>query len=197
MYEKWDKRGYWRETRDGGTISVVLPFGIDGNSENWTPGFETRSAPGIGFSHPDNKANHVARWLLAMSDATQKPVYRERAERWFKLMKSRMKLKAAGPWDYKANGSGATKHWVGVHPNAGYYQIDTDGIVDAYQHGLVFSKEDIDRLIATALATKRDWAALVPYNAELQARFEAGLKVDGWGALTAAPRYLSLQVSPR
>ena len=53
----------------------------------------------------------------------------------------------AGPWDYKPDGS--TKHWVGVHPNGGYYGIDVEGIVAAYEHGLVFTKEDIDRLIAT------------------------------------------------
>jgi hypothetical protein len=207
VYEKWDKRGCWRETKNGGMISVVLPFGIDGNSGKWTSGYETRNAPGMGFSHPNNKANHVARWLLAMADVTQKSVYRERAEKWFTLMKSRMKAKddgtyaiwnywePAGPWDYKANGAGATKHWVGVHPNTGYYQIDTDGIADAYQHGLVFGKEDIDRLIATALAAKRDWAALVPYNAELQKRFEAGLKPDSWAGLAAAPKYLALQAA--
>lgn len=207
IYEKWDRRGCWRETKGGGMISVVLPFGIDGNTGKWTSGYETRNAPGVGFSHPNNKANHVARWLLAMADATQKPVYRERAEKWFTLLKSRMKAKddgtyaiwnywePAGPWDYKANGVGATKHWVGVHPNAGYYQIDTDGIADAYQHGLVFGKEDIERLIATALANKRDWAALVPYSAEIQNRFEAALKPESWGGLTAAPKYLALQAA--
>ena len=31
IYEKWDKRGGWRETKEGGCISVVLPFGIDGD----------------------------------------------------------------------------------------------------------------------------------------------------------------------
>ena len=41
----------------------------------------------------------------------------------------------AGPWDYKPGGR-ATKHWVGVHPNGGYYQCDAQGIVAAYEHGL-------------------------------------------------------------
>jgi hypothetical protein len=207
IYKKWDERGAWRETKDGGMISVVLPYGIDGNSGKWTAGYENRNAATVGFSHPDNKANHVARWLLAMSDATGEAVYRERAEKWFKLMKSRMKAKEdgtyeiwnywqpAGAWDYKPGG--ATKHWVGVHPNAGYYQIDTDGIIDAYEHGLVFEKKDIDRLIATALATKRDWAALVPYSPEIQKRVEETLKPDSWGGLSAAPRYLMLQAPLR
>ena len=150
VYEKWDRRGAWRETKDGGIIPVVLPFGIDAQTGKWTNGYEQRNAPGKGFSHPNNKANHVARWLLAMSDVTGKPVYRERAEKWFQVMKSRMKLKPngtyeiwnywepAGPWDYKPDGS--PKHWVGVHPNPGYYQIDVTGIVDAHRHGLVFTR---------------------------------------------------------
>jgi hypothetical protein len=207
IYEKWDRRGGWRETQHGGIISLVLPYGIDGKSGKWTAGYATRNAPGHGFSHPDNKANLVARWLLAMSDATGEPLYKERAEKWFKLMKSRMKLKAggtyeiwnywqpAGPWDYKPDGS--PKHWIGVHPNGGYYQVDVAGIVDAYEHGVVFSREDIDRLIATALAEKRYWDALVPYSAEIQKKFEASLKPDSWGGLSAAPRYLMLQARLR
>jgi len=204
---KWDQRGGWRETKDGGCISVVLPFGIDRQSGKWTAGYATRNAPGNGFSHPDNKANLVARWLLAMSDATGKSVYRKRAERWFTLMKSRMTLKAdgtykiwnywqpAGPWDYLP--SGATKHWVGVHPNPGYYEIDVAAIVDAYEHGLVFGRDDIDHLIATALAEKRYWEALVPYSAEIQKKFEQEMKPDSWRGLSGAPRYLMLQARLR
>ena len=165
LYEKWVTRGGWRETKDGGMISVLLPFGMDPTNRKWI-GFDTRNDPGHGFSHPDNQANEVARWMLAMWDVTGKTEYRDRAERWFKLQKSRMTLKSdgtyeiwnywqpAGPWDYKADGS--TKHWVGVHPNGEYYQLDTAGIVAAYEHGLVFTQADMDHLIATA---KTSWMA--------------------------------------
>jgi hypothetical protein len=94
-------------------------------------------------------------------------------------MKSRLKLREdgkdfvgnywepAGPWDYKADGS--PKHWVGVHPNGGYYGIDVEGIVSAFEHGLVFKKPDIDRLIAT----NRDFM----WNRQLSgARFQ---RIDG------------------
>jgi len=207
VYEKWDRRGAWRETKDGGIIPVVLPFGIDVQTGKWTNGYETRNAPGKGFSLPNNKANHVARWLLALSDVTGKPVYRERAEKWFQVMKSRMKLRPngtfeiwnywepAGPWDYKPDGS--PKHWVGVHPNPGYYQIDVTGIVDAHHHGLVFSAADIDHLIATALAEKRHWDALAPFSPDIQRKFEASHKPDGWGGLSTTPWYLMLQAQRR
>ncbi len=206
IYQKWDRRGGWRETKGDGMISVVLPYGIDSKKGKWI-GYATRNSPGNGFSHPNNKANCVARWVLALYDATQKPGYRERAEKWFRVMKSRMHPAAngtykiwnywepAGPWDYKPNGT--PKHWVGVHPNAGYYVIDTDGIVDAYQHRLVFDRGDMDRLIATSLVEKRYWPALAPYNAEIQAHCEAGLTPDNWGGLSTVPKYLSLQPSAK
>jgi hypothetical protein len=82
MFEKWDKRGGWRETKDGGAISMEPLFGID-KSGKWTDSYEKRKSPEIGFSHPDNKANCTARWLLAMFDVTGKPVYKNLAEKWY------------------------------------------------------------------------------------------------------------------
>jgi hypothetical protein len=217
IFEKWDKRGAWRETKDGGMITVVLPFGIDEKTGKWTDGFAKRNDMGQGFSHPCNKANHVARWLLGMYDVTQKAIYRDRAEKWFRVMKSRMKAKddgtfeiwnywqPAGKWDYRPDGS--TKHWVGVHPNEGYYCIDVEAIVAAHEHGIVFTSDDIDRLIATAeaagpaakspggttKATQRQWSALAPYSPVMQKRFEQSHQPDKWGGLGLTPWYLALQ----
>jgi hypothetical protein len=203
VFKKWDGRGAWRHTDSGGIITVVAPFGIDGKTGTWTDGYEKRNAPGIGFSHPANKANLVASWLLAMFDATHKPEYKERAEKWFRLMKSRMRptssgtyqvwnyWQPAGAWDYKA--SGIPKHWIGIHPNPAYYDIDVEAIVAAYAHGVVFTKDDISRLVATSLAEKRYWTALVPYDFMSQRRFEDGHKPDSWAGLAATPWYLALQ----
>ena len=136
MFEKWDRRGVWRGAGDG-MISVVLPYGIDRTTGRWTAGERDRNDLHVGFSHPDNKANLVALWLLAMADATGEAAYRDRAAAWFRLMKSRLHPQAdgtwriwnywepAGPWDYRS--LGIPKHWVGVHPKAGYYEIDVDG----------------------------------------------------------------------
>jgi len=233
VFEKWDSRGAWRETANGGVISIVLPFGIegarDGAAGKWSGGYAKRNDPATGFSHPDNKANAVALWLLALHDVTAKPAYKTRAEKWFRLMKSRMKTRdngqyfvwnywePAGPWDYKSDGS--PKHWVGVHPNGGYYGIDVEAIVCAREHGLVFDQDDIARLIATnrdfmwnkkmegAAFQRMDggepdprwkdtpgvlWAALAPYDETLRKVFVASHKPASWGGLGLTPWFLSL-----
>lgn len=223
IFEKWDKRGCWRETKAGG-VWVVPPFGIDEKTGNWTEGYERKDKDG--FTHPANKQNHIAMYLLALYDATKKPVYKERAEKWFKEMKSRMKLKdkyyvwnywdPAGEWDYKSDGS--PKHWIGVHPNGGYYAIDVEGIVCAYEHGIVFTKEDIEILIRTnrdfmwngeingAKFKRIDggapdprwqntpgvlWVSLIFYDETLRKIFEANHKPDSWGGLKISPWYLT------
>lgn len=227
VFEKWDSRGCWREIANGG-LWVVPLFGIDPKTGQWTEGYTRRNTDG--FSNPDNKENHIARWLIAMYDVTKKPVYRERAEKWFRLMKTRMKTRQdgtyfvwnywdpAGPWDYKADGS--LKHWVGVHPNGGYYGIDVEAIVTAFEHGLVFTKEDIQRLIATnrdfmwnqqvtgAKFQRIDggqpdprwrnspgvlWTALVRYDETLRRVFLTNHNPSGWGGLSATPWFLALE----
>ncbi|HTR16696.1 MAG TPA: hypothetical protein VMI52_06650 [Acetobacteraceae bacterium] len=205
MFEKWDRRGVWRSAGDG-MISVVLPYGIEPKTRQWTAEDYDRSDLRLGFSHPDNKANLVALWLLAMTEATGDPSYRERAAAWFRLMKSRLHLQAdgtfaiwnywepAGPWDYRA--SGRPKHWVGVHPKAGYYEIDVMAMVTAFRHGVVFTARDVERLIRTANATGRLWPALAPYDAAIRSRFEHALMPGGWEGLVLVPWYLALQMAP-
>ena len=226
-FEKWDRRGCWRELKAGG-VWVVPVFGIDRQTNQWTAEYSRRATDG--FTLPPNKQNHVALWLLALEQATAKPLYRQRAEKWWQQMKARMRLREdgkyfvwnywdpAGPWDYKPDGS--PKHWVGVHPNGGYYAIDVEGIVAACEHKLVFDKEDLQRLVATnrdfmwnkeikgAKFQRIDggkpagnwkdspgvlWTALVPYDKTLRAIFEANHKPDSWGGLAKTPWYLSLR----
>lgn len=231
IFDKWDSRGCWRQVPDGG-LWVVPHFGIDPSTGQWTEGYTRRATDG--FSNPANKENHIAQWLVAMHDATGKPVYRERAQKWFQLMRSRMKTREdgkyfvwnywdpAGPWDYKADGS--PKHWIGVHPNGGYYGIDVEAIVTAFEHGLVFTKADIERLIATnrdfmwnqqvadARFRRIDggqpdprwknspgvlWTALVPYDDTLRKVFLANHDSSDWGGLSTTPWFLAREASIR
>ena len=73
---------------------VVPNFGIGLQTGKWSAGYERRKS--TGFSNPDNKENHVACWMAAMYDVTANPVYRDRAAKWFGLMKSRLKTGAMG-----------------------------------------------------------------------------------------------------
>jgi hypothetical protein len=221
-FQKWDSRGCWREVKNGG-LWVVPAFGIDAATGKWTSGYANRLTDG--FSNPANKQNAIAGWMLALSDVTKKPIYRERAEKWFREMKPRMRTVGkyvvwnywdpAGPWDYKPDGT--TRHWVGVHPNGGYYGIDVNAMVLAYEHGIVFTKSDIDRLIATnrdsmwnhevkgAKFGRIDggepdarwknspgtlWAALAKYDATLSKVFESTHNPSSWGGLGATPWYI-------
>jgi hypothetical protein len=225
IFEKWDSRDCWRQANGGG-LWVVPAFGIDRHTGKWSAGYDSRKSSG--FSNPDNKENHIARWLLAMWDATGKEIYRDRGSQWFALMKSRMKLcrndtgyvwdywDPAGPWDYKPDGS--PKHWVGVHPNGGYYGIDVEAIVSAFEHKIVFNRADIDRLIATnrdfmwnqkvsgAQFQRIDggqpdprwkdspgvlWTSLIPYDTTLKRIFLANHNPESWGGLATTPWYLS------
>jgi hypothetical protein len=224
-FEKWVARDCWREVKEGG-VWVVPAFGLDRQTGQWTEAYARRAADG--FSNPDNKQNLIALWLLALHDATGKPIYRDHAEKWWRVMKSRMKTREdgkyfvwnywepAGPWDYKADGS--PRHWVGVHPNGGYYNIDVEGIVAAFEHGLVFTREDIDKLIATnrdfmwnhqveqAQFQRIDggepdarwkntpgclWTALVPHDETLRKVFVANHQPDSWGGIALTPWFLA------
>lgn len=223
-FEKWDRRGCWRSVPEGG-VWVVAPFGLRPDGRAWTSGYERRHTDG--FSLPANKQNLVARWLLALYDALGHQAYRERAELWFQVMKARLRTHGdgryytwnywdpAGPWDRREDGS--LKHWVGVHPNGGYYAVDLEGIAAAHARGLVFTQQDMERLIATnrdfmwdgALPGARFrrldggeadprwkapgclWTALLPHDATLRAIFEADHGPGSWGGLVATPWYLA------
>jgi hypothetical protein len=220
VFEKWMARGCWREVKAGG-LWVVPAFGIDRQTGKWTEGYERRNE--TGFSNPQNKENYIALWLLAMWDVLQKPVYKDHAEKWFRLLKSRLRTREdgkfyvwnywdpAGPWDYLPNND--TVHWVGVHPSGGYYQMDAEGMVSAFEHGLVFTKEDIHKLIATnrdfmwnqeLLGAKFQridgrltdgqktwggclWPALVPYDEALRKVFVANHDPGSFASVDLTP----------
>lgn len=225
MFEKWSARGCWRETKAGG-LWVSPDFGVDQQTGQWTAGYARRQTTGL--SEPANKQSQIALWLLAMHSATGKTIYKTRCEQWWRLLKSRIRTQQGGKycvwnywepggsWDYKMDGS--TRHWVGVHPNGAYYALDVDGIVAAFEHGLVFTQQDIDRLIATNRdfmwnqkvqtaefqridGGRRDlrrkvppgllWAALTPHDKTLKKVFLANHKPDIWSSLSITPWFLS------
>jgi hypothetical protein len=226
MFQKWEARGCWRSVKEGG-FWVVPQFGVDRKSPGqWSAGYKDRLTEG--FTNPANKQNLIARFLVSLYDVTGMAVYRTRAEAWWRIMRSRLATREdgkyyvwnywepGGAWDYDAGG--APRHWIGVHPNGGYYQLDLEGIVEGFEHGLAFARSDIDRLIATdrdfmwnqkmddpkfqridggsADSRWKDqpgvlWTALTPYDATLRKLFLATHKPDSWAGLSATPWALS------
>ena len=217
VFEKWDQRGCWREVKEGG-LWVVPPFGIDRQTGKWTEGYARRNTDG--FSLPANKQNFIALWLLAMYEATQKArlppaggavvaadevadaAARRRANTSSGTTGTRPGRGTTSPTVRRSTGSACT-------PTAATTRIDVEGIVTAYEHGLVFGKEDLERLIATnrdfmwnqqiqgakfqridggkpdrALAKIRPgvlWTALVPHDETLRKVFEANHQPDELG----------------
>ena len=69
IFQKWDSRDCWRPVKNGG-LWVVPAFGVDRHSpDKWSAGYEHRKT--TGFSHPDNKQNLIAAWLIALHDAAR------------------------------------------------------------------------------------------------------------------------------
>ncbi len=138
-----------------------------------------------GFSHPTNKSNEVARWMLAMYDVTGQQQYLTHAQLWFEQMKFRTTVagdlwNGPDPWGYviwnywQPNGiwdvcgnaaqtavdnptgsTGGLKNGAGfIHPNNGYYQLDSLAMAEAWEHGVGFSYADMQNLINISL---NDW----------------------------------------
>ncbi len=94
-FDKWVSRDCWREVKEGG-VWVVPAFGLDGKTGQWTENYVRRATEG--FSNPDNKQNLIALWLLALHEATGKPAYRAHAEKWWRVMKSRLRTREDGKY---------------------------------------------------------------------------------------------------
>jgi hypothetical protein len=221
IFEKWIARGCWREVKDGG-LWVVPKFGIDRETGQWTEGYARRNSEG--FSHPANKQNYIALSLLALYNVTGKAEYRELAGKWWRLLKSRLRTHdngkyvvwnywdPSGPWDFLSNGE--PQHWVGVHPSGGYCEMDAEAMVAAFEHDLVFAREDLRRLVAThrdfmwnqeitgakfqrldgrlTASGQKDWSgtlwpALVPYDPDLRKIFVLTHDPASWAGLALTP----------
>jgi hypothetical protein len=202
MIMKWDEMGRWKETHMGcGTYLSRI-------------------------SLPHNKNAHSGMMLLAAARATHSPerrtIYldkaRKLARRWRKFLRVRDDhyiwhyWDPAGRWDY--NEEGQINHWVGLE-HRGYGSIDVSFMAAAYDHGLVFSREDAEMHCRTFL--KEIWngddedpkyTALGTFNPDYVestvfsglARFDPKIfelwgkatmaRPGSWGGMSAVPAYL-------
>lgn len=205
MITKWDEAGRWADTHmDCGTYIE-------------------------GISLPHNKNAHLGMMLLAAARVTPSPERRiayldkaaRLARRWQKFLKVENDYylwhywDAAGGWDFDEKGK--SRHWTSLE-HRGYAQSDTNFVAAAYDHGLVFNGQDMEKHARTFL--KKIWngdeenpvyraqgwfnpkyvdcgvlGGLAPYNAKIMELL--GKSVDqaaeGWGGMVGVPRYLLMK----
>ncbi|NIA21168.1 MAG: hypothetical protein GWP05_04160 [Anaerolineaceae bacterium] len=179
-----------------------------------------------GITLPHNKNAHVGMMLLVASRVTPSPQRRadyldkaaKLARRWRKFLKVKDDRyiwhywDAAGRWDY--NEKGASKHWTSLEHRS-YAVSDTNFVAAAYDHGLVFDRNDIEMHCRTLL--KEIWngdkdnpkyRAMGWFNSKYVnctvltglARFDptimelwgklVGETAAGWGGISGVPTYL-------
>jgi len=157
VIEKWDTRGTWHEDGPYGAYTSWDTYCPAGQPNEW------KRRPDVGSSNltlPFNKQNHMAMVALKLYRITGKQAYRDKAQKIFSYMKSRFQYfddhyvwnywEPFGPWDIDLTKK-TTRHWVNVHPYRNYQSGEIRQIREAYHCGVVFTPEDIQRIINTNL----------------------------------------------
>lgn len=154
LIEKWDVRGTWHEDGPYGSYASWNRYLAPGDLSVWREIDVDKST----LSLPFNKQFDMGIASLRLWRITQEEQYRDKAERIFRLAKSRMRLvgdhlvwnywEPTGVWDVA---DGDLRHWVNVHPYRNYQAGEIHNIVEAYHSGIVYDKTDIERMIRTNL----------------------------------------------
>lgn len=152
-WTKWNARGCYYEDKAGWGSYHTYGKLIDPKTNQWV------DTPSRVISNNLNKHYSVSRVLLRLWRITGKKEYRERCLKVFGRAKRMWRYypdedrvvwnfwMPHGPYDLEGR---APKSWVAVHPNrAGYQSGEVADWVEVYDSGLVFSREDLERIIRT------------------------------------------------
>jgi hypothetical protein len=156
--EKYDKRGTWIEDGPYGAYIGFNKFLLPGNLKEWVQNPRVAEA---GMSHPFNKQMDAGLVFLLLHRATGNKTYKDRATKIYLTAKSHFQYfddhYAWNYWEPLTPGDvdlkrKDTRHGVWVHPwRSGYTAREVGQIVEAYHHGVVFTEQDIKRLLNTNL----------------------------------------------
>lgn len=159
-FEKWNTRGAWHEDGPYAAYSVWDYFCKKGDTATWKKYPNPDANPLL--SLPFNKQGDAGVCFLKLYRISGETVYRERAQKIFSFLKSRIQLagdyyvwnywEAFGPWDVDTDKQ-LTRLWMSVHPYRNYQSGEIHQIVEAYNTGVVFDKKDIERILNTNLKT--------------------------------------------
>jgi hypothetical protein len=158
LFEKWDKRGTWKEDRAWGCYVDWGMVSSKAHPDVW------KKDTGPCIAEPFNKNNHMGVCALRLFRITGEEKWRDRAFKIFAYTKSRFQLVDEDGfsyyvWNYwEAFGPESvdlakkdTRHWMNVHPGRPYAAGEIGQMVEAYNTGVVFDKTDIERFINTNL----------------------------------------------
>lgn len=187
-----------------------------------------RAGPGADEGHvfcpylakplPLNMQNALARAWLAIADATDAPVYRERVTRLANFFRHRIRTEADGTatWAYWPPLEGKNDTFEDIS----HASINVDFMVLCYEHGIVFGRDDLERVGATfrqhvlladdrigdhlgvnrKFNTHRDavlrWGRLARHLPETRAQLMHGLTLTGLRDSAAEPLGLALLSQP-
>ncbi|MFT5375821.1 MAG: hypothetical protein ACI906_002648 [Candidatus Latescibacterota bacterium] len=156
LIEKWDQRGTWHDDGPQGSYRAWDHYLAPNDLSTW----HHSTDPKAGLSLPFNKQMDMGIAALRLYRITGQERYRQRAERVFRLFKSRLRLfdggyvwnywEPLGPWDIDRK-ERRIRHWVNVHPTRNYQAREVAFVAEAYHTGLVFTRTDIERIIHTNL----------------------------------------------
>lgn len=150
-WEKWNRRGvYYRDAAGFGSYHIKTRF-IDAKTWQWVP------SPVISHSENLNKHSAMAIVMLRLWRITGREEYRTRAEEIMSRLKHLFRYYPEedrvtwnfwmphGPYDIVGD---KLASWVAVHPNRPNYQSEEVArMVEMYDSGLVFDRNDLQRLI--------------------------------------------------
>ncbi len=158
LFEKWDKRGTWKEDRAWGCYIGWDMVCSQAAPDTWKKDI----APSI--AEPFNKNNHMGICFLRLFRITGEEQYRDRAFKIFAYTKSRFQLVDEDGfsyyvWNYwEASGPESvdlakhdTRLWMNVHGGRPYNAGEVGQMMEAYNTGVVFDKTDIERFLNTNL----------------------------------------------
>lgn len=154
LIDKWDKRNAYYVD---GRFASYLYTGVV--IDDKTKQIKVLSNKVI--SENLNKHGRMGACFLKFYRITGEPMYKERAEKIFGHYKAIMRYhkdenryfwnfwEPLGPFDWKTS---IPASWVDVHPNrAGYQAAECSHFVEAYHTGVVFSEDDMKKIINTNL----------------------------------------------
>ncbi len=195
--DKWEQRGDYVDLGDGGAVFRMAR--------------ETNAARSH-LTDPHNKQSTMCRAYLALHRVTGHDEYFKKAIKLGIRFKHTLGFSQgrytwhywdpAGAWDYKPGEPKALRHWVGAEHRSGYHELTLEMVEALYDHGVVFSRTDIERFVATQTQVCWNGSRTAPkffktdgkptadpsqpnFIAPVLARFDASIRDYFFGAMSA------------